>query len=328
MKESTFKYGFTDHAPATGPAHQRHHLGLHIRTKPGIDQRLDGHPVQRAGHVQPHRGFLLGYLRPGLPELRRHRQEMLRNTPLDLHIPSRNRTRHQIGPGFDPIGHNPVSPSIKARHPFDRDRGRADSMDSSTPVGQKDPKVHDFRFHRRIVDDRGPLGEGGRHEQIFGSGHRRDIEVNPGTFQARRPSVDIAVLDLDLRPELLQSPKMEIDRSGPDGTPARQRNRRLPEPGEERPQHQDRGPHGLDQVIRRFGAGRGGGLDHDLITALMNGRPELGQHVSHRLDVADAGNIGDDAFVGSQEGRSQNREGRVFGAADRDLPHERLPTFD
>ncbi len=74
------------------------------------------------------------------------------------------------------------------------------------------------------------------------------------TLQARRTRHDVAVLDDDLRAHGLQALDVLVDRARADGAAAGQRDAGLAEPRQQRPEHENGRPHGLHEVVRRFGA--------------------------------------------------------------------------
>jgi hypothetical protein len=124
------------------------------------------------------------------------------------------------------------------------------------------------------------------------------------------------VLDLDVGAHLAQALEMEIDRPGADGTPARQGDARAPVPGQQRPEHQHRGPHRLDQIVGRleradtFHAHRSGLVTHDGGVG-----PQLFENPHHRPHVADAGQVVELDGLRRQQASGQRGQRRVLGSA-------------
>ena len=106
--------------------------------------------------------------------------------------------------------------------------------------------------------------------------------------------VDVALGQFDLRPHQLQRLEVQVDRTGTDSAAAGQRHPRMAFAGQDRPQHQHRGPHLAHQIIRRGGVGDLGGahFQHPAVVAAVavvavhrQHDPVLGQQVGHGGDV-------------------------------------------
>ena len=94
---------------------------------------------------------------------------------------------------------------------------------------------------------------------------------------------------------------MEVDRPRPDRAAARQRDPGLPPPRHERTQHQDRCPHGPDQVIRGLAVGDISGMDTDGLPAL-DLHPEAAQQFLDRLDVRQIRDVAKGALSIDEQG--------------------------
>ena len=70
-----------------------------------------------------------------------------------------------------------------------------------------------------------------------------------GAVQPPARGLDVAVLEVDLGAHGLQALQVLVDGPGADGAAAGQGHPGLAEAGQQRPQHQHRGPHGLDQLV-------------------------------------------------------------------------------
>ena len=110
---------------------------------------------------------------------------------------------------------------------------------------------------------------------------------------------------------------MQVDGAGTDGAPPRQGNLRATEAGQQRSEHQDRGSHGLDQLVGgvKILDGLGIHLDaHLFINRKMHPhaaqQPHRGGDVVEMRDVADGRGA-----VGEQRGR-EDRQGRILCAGD------------
>ncbi len=73
--------------------------------------------------------------------------------------------------------------------------------------------------------------------------------------------------EADLRAQRRQPLEMQIDRAGADGAAAGEGDPGAAEAGQQRPEDQHRGAHGLDQVVGRLDLIDAGGIDLDLDAA-------------------------------------------------------------
>ena len=111
---------------------------------------------------------------------------------------------------------------------------------------------------RRVLDHGRALGQRRRHEQVVGRGVARVLEHDPRR-RRRRPSGDAS--PLDVRRGGLEGPRpsprapsrwKSIGRVA-EVVAARQRHARRAAAGEQRPEHDDRGAHLLDELVGRLG---------------------------------------------------------------------------
>src|SRR2546429_79737 len=88
------------------------------------------------------------------------------------------------------------------------------------------------------------------------------------------------------------------------GVPAPLTRAPMAEAREERTQDEERGTHGLHEVVRRLAAVDGAGLDADLVTVGRRLHPgtEVAQHRDRGPDVAQHGHVPDDAAVRREQG--------------------------
>ena len=99
------------------------------------------------------------------------------------------------------------------------------------------------------------LGEGRGHQQVFGAGDGDLVEDNLRAFEAIGRGLDVAVFLRDLRAEAFESLDVEIDGACADGASAGKRDASASAARDQRPEHQGRGAHGLDQFVGSFGRG-------------------------------------------------------------------------
>ena len=114
------------------------------------------------------------------------------------------------------------------------------------------PELFDLGLARRILQRRAPARQRRRHHQVLGAGDGHHVEDDGRAAQPPRARVDVAVLELDARPHRLQALEVLIDRARADRAAARQRHARAAVARDQRPQHQHRRAHGLDQLVGRL----------------------------------------------------------------------------
>jgi len=100
------------------------------------------------------------------------------------------------------------------------------------------------------------FGQRSGHQQVLRAGHghhvggdARALQAATGPWNAR---FDVAARHRDLGPHGLQPLDVLVNRAGPDGAAPRQGHARTAKAGQQRPEHQDGRPHGLDHLVRRF----------------------------------------------------------------------------
>ena len=109
---------------------------------------------------------------------------------------------------------------------------------------------------------RGALGQRGGHHQVFGAGDRGQVQGDVGAVQPFGLGLHVALVQGDLHPHGLEALEVLVDGPGPDGAAAGQGDAGLAGPGHQRPQDQDRGPHGLDRFVGGHPAGEAAGIHH------------------------------------------------------------------
>ena len=83
---------------------------------------------------------------------------------------------------------------------------------------------------------------------------------------------------------------MEIHRPRPDGAASRQGNPRLPHPRHKGTEHQDRGPHGPDQIVGGLAARDPAGVDPQGLLP-FHLHTEAFEKLLDRLDIHEIGNV-------------------------------------
>ena len=194
---------------------------------------------------------------------------------------------------------------------------------------QERGEVADLRFTRGVLDDGLALGVGRGHHEVLGARHRDGVEHDACTFELRGARADVAVVDRDRRAHRAQPQDMQIDGSGADRATARQRYVGMPEPAEQRAEHENRRAHRLDQLVRRKEFLDARSVDiHAAVVAMLGRDSHALQQLQRRGDVVQLRNVAQrHGTVGEQRG-GENRQRRVLRSRDSNLAVERLSAND
>ena len=144
-----------------------------------------------------------------------------------------------------------------------------------------------------------------------------------------RARLDVAVLDRDFGAERLQAFEVQIDRTRADRAAARQRDIGFAETRDERPEHEDRRAHRLDQIVRREIALRRPRIDVDLHALVEHElHAHLAEQLHRRRDVVQMRHVADRHGLVREQARRQDRQHRVLRAGNPDIAVEGLAAVD
>jgi hypothetical protein len=155
----------------------------------------------------------------------------------------------QIGAGLDAVGHDAMRGAVQRIDPLDADHVAARAGNARAHGDQAIGEIDHFRLARRVLDHGFALRQAGRHHQVLGTGHGHHVGEQAGTFQPCSAGMDITMLDGNLGTHRGQALDVLVHRPRADGATAGQRNPGLAGTGHQRPEHQDRGAHGLDHFV-------------------------------------------------------------------------------
>ena len=319
VHEAVFKYRLDNGTGALGNDIEGHELGLHVGGHGRVRRGTQGHRFRApAFHVQfdpvvTHLNAGAGFLK-----LLQHGVEDGRVGVLGLDAATGDGGGDQVGAGLDAVGNHLVMATGQACHPFDGNGVGAGPLHLAAHGVDEVGQVHHLWLTSGVFQHRGAIGQGCGHHQVFGAGHRHRIHDDTRPFQATiYAGMHIAVGHLDIGAHGLQPPQMDIHWPRTDGTATGQRHRGLAEMRHHRTQHQNRGAHGLHQLVGRgkFLDGRGvhfhieAIIDHHMYPHATE-QLDQGSHILQVRQVAHG-----DRLVG-QQGGSQNRQGGVLGAGN------------
>ena len=228
-------------------------MSLKIGGEPriGLGRDVDG---GQCAAVAPHLEPVLddGERHVGLGQDFGRRAQQVAAHSHQVDLAAAGRGRHGISRRLDTVGQDAIRGAVQPSDASNHQTVGPDALDVG-PHGEKTPgEIGDLGLARGVLQHRLAIGERRRHQKIFGRPDRHRGEANDGAGEAGRGGgVDIASTELDARAKLGQALQMQIDRPRADGTAARHRDPGFPAAGQQRSQHEHRGPHLAHQVIRR-----------------------------------------------------------------------------
>ncbi len=225
---------------------------------------------------------------------------------------------HQKRAALDAIRHDTMAGAVQFFHTDDADGVAASPFNFCAHGDQAIRQIDHFRFARRIFQQRLTVCQHCGHHQVFRAGDTDQIEKYPRAFQAFRPipmrylGMYVTMFDIDFRTHRLQAFDVQVHRARTDGTPARQGNPRFPETRHQRPQHQNRGAHGLDHFVRRFQFVDIRCRQDQLVAFQLYLDPHLLQQLAHRGDVVQIRHIVQMQLIRGQQTGTHDRQRRVL----------------
>ncbi|MNF44971.1 hypothetical protein D3C84_260930 [compost metagenome] len=328
VHEAVLEHGLDHRTGAFGHGVHGDELGLHV----GGERRIGrGTKVDRLRPVTLHvqldpvvAGVDVG---TGLFQLLQHGFEDGRIGVLELDAATGGSSGHQVGAGFDTVGHHVVARAPQAFDAIDGDGVGAGALNLRAHGDQAVGQVDHFRFAGGVLQHAPAVGQGRGHHDVLGTGHADGIEEEVGATQAtgRSLGLDVAAFDVDLRTHGLEAADVQVDRTRTDGAATGQGHFGLTETGHHRAEHQDGRTHGLDQLVRRHQGLDAAGVDFDrqlLVDHRLHAHAT--EEFDHGGDVMQMRQVGHgDRGVG-QEGGGQDRQRGVLGAGNADLAIEAL----
>ena len=335
VHEAVLEDRLADHAHAVGDAVHGHELGLHVGRECRIRR---GGQADRARTLAMHvQGDAVGGgldRSTGFGQLVQHRLEGVATRAARDDPAAGHRRGHQEGAGLDPVRQHRMASTGQPLHAVDHDARGACALDIRAQRDQAIGQVGDFRFHGRVLEHGGALGQGRGHQHVLGAGHADHVEYVARAFQSLCSGLDEAVLDRYFRPQRLQALDVLVDRARADRATARQRDFRRAVLGQQRAQHQDRGAHGLDQFVGRHMLVDAARIDGDRTAPGQrafvdaDARAQFAQQLHRGDHVVQVRHVGDFHRRIGQQGGAQDRQHRVLGAGDGDFAVEGIAAGD
>ena len=312
-----------DGARAAGHREERHELRLHVGGEPRIGRGRDGNRRGALGGPEPDRAF--GDLDRGADrlELADQRAELRGIDAAGFDVPAGDRARDEKGSRLDAIRDHRRVRGVKRGHAAHDDARAAEPLDLRAHRAEEVPERLDLRLACRVLDHRLAGGGHGGHENVPRRSDARHVEGDRAAPQSGRAGDDVAVLDLDLRAQLLHAADMEIDRARAPGAPAGQRDAGFAVARQKRTEHVDRGAHRLHQLVGRVGVLGVPRIDAQFVQRLPAAHDaETREHLEHRRDILQVGHVREAVDPRREEGRGENRQRRVLRPSDLDAAGE------
>ena len=337
MHEAVLKNVFRDDRRACSLRGKRHVLRLHVGGKAGIFFRIHVGGLERLIAHDPYRVGFHGSFDAGLRELLQDTGKVRGIASGHVDVSAGEGSGDDEGSGFDAVGDDAVPRAVQLGDALHADGGRAGALNLRPHGVEQRGEVGDFRFAGAVLHDRLAIRKRGGHQQVFGAGDGNFVEDNfsatkTAAFQGINDGLDVAMLLRDLRAQTLQSLDVEIDGAGANGASPGQGNTGAATTGNQRPQHERGGAHGLDQFIRRFGSGECARANRcpmmGASIAEFDFRTHGGKQLARGLDIAHLRDVFENhRFVGEQGGRHA-RECGVLRATDSDGAEQRVTAAD
>ncbi len=254
---------------------------------------------------------------------------MVGTAVLDDDVPPRHGDGRQQGGGHDPVGDDAMGAGrgVELFDAVDLDVRRPRAADPGSHVGQEVGEVRDLGLTCRVLDHRGPFGEDRRHEDVVGGGVARVLEdhalADEATFGTPgHATLDVAVHRLEHRTQGRQAVEVDVDGAVPEVVATGERHAGPSRARQQRPEDDHRGPHLLDELVRRLGDEGRGRVDDEVsgppvgpVGPALDLRADGLEDLGHDLHVDDARHAGEDVAALRQEARRHQLESGVLGAA-------------
>ncbi len=248
----------------------------------------------------------------------------------DRNSVSTNCPCHEKCSGLDPVRDDVVLSAVQFLDAFNDDPAGAGAFNLRAHLVQEIRKIDNFRFLSGAFNHGRSLSQHGRHHHVVGpenSGPKFPAQIDHRAGEFRRKHFYIACFHANGRTERFESLQMQINRPIANDATTRQRNRRLFAPAKERTNHANRRAHFADDIVgsdRIYFYGR----DCDGAAGAFYLRAEVLQNLQHVVRVAQIGHAPNRARLASEKRRRQNRQSRIFRAADFDRSAQRTPPVD
>ena len=312
---------------ASGPQQRRHQDGLGIRGKARVRRRPDGwdgpeRPLRP--EAQAVRPALHGAARLG--EGVRHRGQLLRPDVPERHIAPGGGGGAEVGGRRDPVRHHGVLRPVEGRADLHHHGGGPGPGDSRPAGAEKDLQVNDLRLPGGIQDAGGALCGAGRQHQVLRCPHGGQSQHDVRAPELPAPAEEGASLLPDLRPQLPQSPQVQVDGPGPQLAAAGIAELRRAAAAQDGSQKDGGGAHLPHEGIRHGAAADAGGIHPEAVPLPLRRGSYVAQDLQRDLHIPEPGAAVQYAHAPAQNGGRQNGQDAVLRALRRQLAREAFPS--
>ena len=162
-----------------------------------------------------------------------HRAQVARLAMAKCYVAAGHRTGEGVGRRFDAVGDDPVFRAPQPAHTVNGDGRATRAGNFCAHRVEKRGQVGDLRLAGGALDDRGAVGQGGRHHHVGRAKNRRAAPPAKETLPAGQPlgaGVDVPGLDPHAGAKVAHALEMQVDRAGTDDAAARHRDLGLVQP--------------------------------------------------------------------------------------------------
>src|SRR5579883_254955 len=253
-------------------------------------------------------------------QLADHRTQVRRIAVGHAQITAGYRPGHQKSTRLNAIGVDAMTRAMQLLNALYANLRRPRALDLRSHRRQQRSQVRDLRLTGAVLHDGLTFGKHRSHQQVLGPGDSDLVEYYVRALQSLRASLDISMFIADHRAHRLQSLDVQINRTPANGAASRHGNPCQTGASHQRPQHQRRSPHGLDDLVLRHRIGEHTAADRSPMLraaiAQLNFSPHRNQQFALGLNVAHLRNVLEDDLIFSKDGRSHAGKRRVLRAAD------------
>ncbi|MCY1538693.1 hypothetical protein D9M68_742460 [compost metagenome] len=210
--------------------------------------------------------------------------------------------------------------AVQAIHAVDHDAAGAVALDARAHLDEQFGQVHHFGFAGGVFQHGPAFGQHRGHQQVLGAGDGDHVGAHGGALQALGARHHEAVFDADFGAQHGQAFDVLVHGALADGAAAGQTDAGFAEARQQRTQHQDRSPHGLDQVVGGFQLVDLVGLQRDrAVRGALGAHAHAAQQAQHGGGVVQMRHVAEGQGVCGQQAGAQDRQGRVLGAGNGDF---------
>src|SRR6266478_8932994 len=252
----------------------------------------------------------------------------------DRQITASDGPRDEEGAGFNAVGDHGVLGAVKFLHAANVQRGSGVARDAGSHLAKHDDEVGHFRLAGGIFEKGFAVGEGGGHQNIFGSGDGDFFEDYVRALQAAAIAnfgFNVAMGHGNFGAHFFERSEMQIDGPRADSAAAGKGNTRDAHAGHERAERKNRGAHRFHQFVRGLRVIQCGGANGVIAGGDFgggNGGAHKREQLAHGDEVADFGDVVDGDLVRSEQGSGHHRQRGVFRAADAHGSVQGFAAFD